>query len=153
MRTFILTFSYLFLVPGLLWSENTYSKPIQINKCEQLGHKFDTKKYEKKSYLIDLDKSIVQRINIITKEEYDRRKKEYDNPATILKPLLEKIEIIDYKIEYSDKRFVKANHKINSSMNKDTLLLTAVLEIDLAEKIVTSGFKEQVVAPIIFKCY
>ena len=153
MRTFILTFSYLFLVPGLLWSENTYSKPIQINKCEQLGHKFDTKKYEKKSYLIDLDKSIVQRINIITKEEYDRRKKEYDNPATILKPLLEKIEIIDYKIEYFDKRFVKANHKINSSMNKDTLLLTAVLEIDLAEKIVTSGFKEQAVAPIIFKCY
>ena len=138
-----------------MWSNPgfAYSKPIQINKCEQLGHKFDSKKYEKKSYIIDLDKSIVQRINIITKEEYDRRKKEYDNPATILKPLLEKIEIIDYKIEYSDKRFVKANHKINSSMNKDTLLLTAVLEIDLAEKIVTSGFKEQVVAPIIFKCY
>ena len=133
------------IVLGLLWSGNAYSKTVELNKCAQSGFKFDSKQYEKSSYIVDVDKSIAQRIRIITKEEYVRLKKQHDDPATIIKPLLNIIEILDFQIDYSDKRFVKANRKIHPS-------LTVILEIDLAEKIVTSSFKEAPDQSTIFKC-
>ena len=133
------------VVLGLFWSANAHSETVQLNKCAQSGFKFDSKKYEKYNFVIDIDKSTVQRIRVITKSEYTRLKKEYDDPSTIIKPRLDKIEALDFQINYSDKRFVKAERKINP-------VITAILEIDLAKKIVISSIKEASNQSTIIEC-
>ena len=56
------------LVLSLLLSGNTYSEIIEFSKCarERDNFKFRTDLYEKKSYLIDLSKSTVESVAILT---------------------------------------------------------------------------------------
>ena len=118
---------------SLLLSFNAYSKTIELKKCSSDSWKYNPKEYEKKSYIVNYDKSLVQRVNILTDEFLlDQKQKLIADGKKELANLVDKITVNDFEIDYADNKYVKA--KNNYSINDKKY--TSVLEIDLKKKIV-----------------
>ena len=135
------------VVLGLLLMTNAYSKTVELKKCSTSSKKFDPNKYEKKSYVINTDKAIVQSVRILTNKQYkiqqEKFMEEFGNTQG-----LDKISILNFQIEYSDNRFVKA---VNKWTGQTGAAIESTLEIDLDDK--TVFFKmHQKAKGITFKC-
>ena len=142
MKRFLMIF-----VLGLLLSTNAYSKTVELKKCSTSSKKFDPNQYEKKGYVINTDKSIVQSVRILTNKQYKIQQKKFMEEFGNTQGL-NKINILNFQIEYSDNRFVKA---VNKRTGQTGAAIEATLEIDLDDK--TVFFKwHQKATGITFKC-
>ena len=95
------------LVLGLLLSGNAYAKIIELKKCSAGDKKFNPNHYEKRSYVINTGKSLVQRVFVLTDRYYEAQKKEFIKEFGDTEGL-DKISIMNFKIEYSDSNYAKA---------------------------------------------
>ena len=120
------------VVLGLLINGNAYTKIIELKKCSTSNQPFNPKNYINVGFKIDTNKSILQRVRIMTDSYYEDQKKEFmkEFGNTIG---LEKFSIWDFNIEYFDDRFVKAKRKYSGND------MEATWEIDLKNK--TALFK------------
>ena len=95
------------IVLGLLMSVNLHAKVIILKECAHRNVPFNPKDYIKNDFKIDTNKSILQRVRIMTDSYYEDQKKEmmknFGNTTG-----LEKIDISEWNIKYFDNRFIKA---------------------------------------------
>ena len=116
----------------LLLSGNAYAKIIELKKCDRGTFKYNSKYFDKRSFIIDTSKSTVQLVTILTESQYKKDEKEFIKKFGSTKGL-ERISTIDYEIEYVDNKFVKATKDWKSSRDPD---LVTTIEIDLKKKVV-----------------
>lgn len=118
----------------LVLSGGASAKVIELEKCNRGENKYDSNVYEKRSYIVDTSKATVQRVTVYTDKEYKKLEKEFMQEFGNTKGL-SKISTFDYKIEYADKRFVKAEKKWKDI---DGTIIISTIEIDLKKEIVYS---------------
>ena len=135
------------IIFGLLLMTNAYSKTVELKKCSTSSKKFDPNNYEKKGYVINTDKSIVQSVRILTNKQYKIQQKKFMEEFGNTQGL-DKISILNFQIEYSDNRFVKA---VNKMTGQTGAAIEATLEIDLDDKTVFYKMHQKA-KRITFKC-
>ena len=118
------------LVLGLLLSGNAYAKIIELKKCSVGDKKFNPNRYEKRSYVINTGKSLVQRVIVLTDRYYEEQKKEFLKEFGDTEGL-DKISIMNFKIEYSDSNYAKAVKQWTDSTGAT---IYTSLEIDIKKK-------------------
>ena len=135
------------IVLGLLLMTNAYSKTVELKKCSTSSKKFDPNNYEKKGYVINTGKSLVQRVFVLTDRYYEAQQKKFmESFGNTLG--LDKISILNFQIEYSDNRFVKA---VNKMTGQTGAAIETTLEIDLDDKTVFYKWHQKAKG-ITYKC-
>ena len=117
------------IVLSLMWSGSAYARVIELKKCGTSFNPFNSDKHIKRSYVIDTNKSVVQKVTIYTDSYYESERKEFIKEFGDARRW-SKINVLDFDIEYSDSKFVKASKYFNEK---------ATLEIDIKKK--TATFK------------
>ena len=120
------------IILGLLLSGNAYSKVIELKKCSRGSIKFDPSYYEKRSYVIDTNKSKVQLVGVLTNKQYKIYQKEFMKEFGSTEGL-DKISVMNFNIEYADSQYVKAVKKWTDSTGAP---IETTIEIDLDDKTV-----------------
>ncbi len=133
MKKIIQLFSLIFF---LTFTVNSHAKIITLSNCST-GDSILTKKemdkntYEKNEYIININQKLVRKTIIFTdsfiKNENDTFRKEHKKDFN-----RDKIMSFEYRIEYSDSKFVKATTDIRDAKAKHTV------EINLNEKTIKS---------------
>ena len=123
------------LVLGLLLSSNANAKIIELKKCSSENYEFNPNDYEKHGYVINREKSLVQRVSVFTDRYYEEIKKEFLKKYGDTEKLFPQIRITNYKIKFSfqslfDNNFIKAVHK----WTHDGHRISDTLEIDIKKK-------------------
>ena len=118
------------IVLSLLFSGNAYSGVVELKKCSVGDNKFNPKQYEKRSWVINPEKSLVQRVAVLTDRSYEEQKKKFMKEFGDIEGL-DKISVMNFEIEYSDKSYVKAVKKWTSA--KGSPIETSV-EINIKKK-------------------
>jgi major membrane immunogen (membrane-anchored lipoprotein) len=122
----------------LTFTVNSHAKIITLSNCStgdsmKYAHKkeMDKNTYEKNEYIININQKLVRRTVIFTdsfiKNENDTFRKEHKKDFN-----RDKITSFQYRIEYSDSKFVKATTDIRDTKGKHTV------EINLNEKTIKS---------------
>ena len=115
---------------ALLLSGNAHSAVVELKKCSKGDYKFNPKHYEKRSWIINPEKSLVQLVSVLTDRYYEEQTKKFIEEFGDAEGF-DKISVMNFKIEYSDKSYAKAIKKWTSA--KGTPIETSV-EIDIKKK-------------------
>ncbi len=122
----------LIIVLSLFLGGNAYAKIIELKKCDRGTFKYNSKYFDKRSFIIDTSKSTVQLVTILTESQFKKDEKKFIKEFGSTRGL-ERITTINYEIEFADKKFVKATKDWKRSNDPD---FVTTLEIDLKKKVV-----------------
>jgi len=123
----------------LTFTVNSHAKIITLSNCSTgdsilIKKEMDKNTYEKNEYIININQKLVRKTVIFTdsfiKNENDTFREEHKKDFN-----RDKITSSEYRIEYSDNKFVKATRDIRDAKAKHTV------EINLNEKTIKSTFE------------
>jgi len=127
---------HVLLLIFLTFTVNSHAKIITLSNCSTgdsilIKKEMDKNTYEKNEYIININQKLVRKTVIFTdsfiKNENDTFRKEHKKDFN-----RDKIISFQYRIEYSDSKFVKAITDIRDTKGKHTV------EINLNEKTIKS---------------
>ena len=99
---------------ALLLSGNAHSAVVELKKCSKGDYKFNPKHYEKRSWIINPEKSLVQLVSVLTDRYYEEQTKKFIEEFGDAEGF-DKLSVMNFKIEYSDKSYAKAIKKWTSA--------------------------------------
>lgn len=127
----------LLLICFILITNSTDAKVIILSNCSLSDEKFtkfemDKSEFEKNEFVININQKLVKK-NIVYSDSYIKNQNEKIKKIDGSSPNFDKILSVEYQIEYSDSKFVKAKRNVN--LNNSDVKFT--IEINLKDKTIT----------------